>query len=653
MKAKYKFDDDGMITTGREGSAVQLKPYIPRNPKQYTLMSDQEILDGAGGTLIYDSEIFRNYYLNAFKCVKTNRIIKFETIPDKDICFDPRKMSWVLQSYRLVGFNNIHFDDVISWLAYYNQDTEQLKDAVNDIILNNMRKQDLTKKYNFTTHPLNSIDLIEVAPLDGSLKLYAARIHSARIQEMPTNHEAILTEAEIKYTADYCINDLDNTHLLFDFMKERLVLREAMSRKYNENLMSKSDAQMAEVVLTKEVKRLSGKWPQKPNFPPGYTFKYKAPSYIRYVTPDMQNMLEVIKGITFTIGENGRVIAPSELKNPVRIGAGYYQIGIGGLHSLEKNVGYKADNSRRLIDRDVRSYYPNIITTLGLYPQNMGRYFLDAYGGIKLEREDAKERKLFTTDKGLKIFINGATGKFSDPYSKLYDPTLTIQVTVTGQLALLMLIDIMECNGIQVISANTDGIVMYPKADQYELLNELVAFWEKETGFVTEETEYKYYHARDVNAYFATKLNGEVKIKGPYSEVGSQSGTMLDNNPVNLICSDAIKLLLSDNVPIEKTILECQDLTRFVTVGNVRGGCHKDGNYLGKVFRYYYAKGVTGTLNYVMTNNKVRDSDGALPILDMPNEFPDNVDYEKYIKMTVDILEEIGYISKPKQIKFF
>lgn len=652
-KPKYKFDENGAITFDAEASKVILKPYVPRKPKIFDLMTDTELLQYVGDTLIYDTEIFKNYFLAAFKHVKTGKIIKFETIPEKGIQFNNRKLSWILHNYTVVGFNNIKFDDIIIWLAYDSQDTLKLKACVNDLIFNGMRKQDLEKKYDFKCYPIKTIDLIEVAPLDGSLKLYMGRLHSKRIQEMPTNHEAWLTFEEMEHTADYCINDLDGTEELMLFMKERLELRRAMSEKYGENLMSKSDAQMAEIVLTKEVKQLSGYWPKSPNFPEGFTFKYNAPAYLRYANPAMQKMLETIKGIDFRIGETGRVTLPEELKTPVKIGNGIYRLGIGGLHSSEESTGYKANNSKRIIDRDVASYYPNIIVNLGLYPDNMGMYFLEAYKAIIAERLEAKKKKIFATDKGLKIFINGASGKFSDPYSKMYDPRLTIAVTLTGQLTLLMLVDIMESQGIPVISANTDGIVMMPDADQYDKMNEWIAFWEKETNFITEETEYKYYNARDVNAYFATKMNGDVKVKGPYSEVGSQSGTQLDNNPQSLICSDAIKNFLGKDIPIEETIMNCKDITRFITLRNVKGGAHKDGNYLGKVVRWYFSKDVTGTINYVMTNNKVADSDGARPCLDLPDTFPDDVDYDKYIKMTIDILYDVGYYHRQTQIKFF
>jgi hypothetical protein len=132
-----------------------------------------------------------------------------------------------------------------------------------------------------------------------------------------------------------------------------------------------------------------------------------------------------------------------------------------------------------------------------------------------------------------------------------------------------------------------------------------IKFWEKLTGFDTEETEYKGYYARDVNAYFAVKTDGSVKVKGEFSEVGSQSGTQLDTNPAALIISDSIKLLLSKNIPVEKTIRECVDVRRFVIVRNSKApGAHKNREFLGKVLRWYYARGELGAIHYVATKQQ-------------------------------------------------
>jgi hypothetical protein len=145
-----------------------------------------------------------------------------------------------------------------------------------------------------------------------------------------------------------------------------------------------------------------------------------------------------------------------------------------------------------------------------------------------------------------------------------------------------------------------------------------------------------------------------MKKKGPWSEIGSQSGTKLDTNPIVLICSDAVEALLAHNIPIEQTILNCKDFTRFVTVRQAKApGAHWKGEYLGRVLRWYYAKGETGCIQTVQANNKVADSDGAKPCLDMPDSFPDDIDYQWYIKHTKEILEDIGFTPKLKQIEFF
>jgi len=75
----------------------------------------------------------------------------------------------------------------------------------------------------------------------------------------------------------------------------------------------------------------------------------------------------------------------------------------GGLHSKEKCVKYVADETHKLTDRDVTSYYPNAIINLGLYPRACGPNFLTVFKGFKDARVAAKRAKNFTKDKGLKI----------------------------------------------------------------------------------------------------------------------------------------------------------------------------------------------------------------------------------------------------------
>lgn len=639
---------EGHIITEKR---VSLLPYTPRPIIPREFMTESDIVSNAGSELAFDVECYPNFFTVGFKHVKSGKFIKLEND------FNPRFLSWLLFSYKTIGFNSINYDLPMLWASYHRRDSEFLKSVSNELILSGKRSNEIAKLFGFEMFKLperQHIDLFNVCPLKGSLKLYGARLHSKRIQDLPFPDDEPLEDWQIPIVQDYNYNDLDVTELIFNFCKERLELRTAISLEYNLDLMSKSDAQMAEAVISQEVGKLNGRWIKRPEIEPGTVFKYDCPQFLSFATPIMQEFLVKIKKAKFVVDGNGKLEAPLEIKTDLKIGDGSYSFGLGGLHSNEKTIAYTSSETHKLIDRDVVSYYPNAIINLGLCPIAMGPNFLKIYKGFKDERVIAKRAKNFTKDKGLKIFLNGTSGKFSDYWSKMYSPNLTMQMNLTCQLSILMLVEMLECNNIRVISANTDGIVIYCKREDEDKVNHWIKYWEELTKFETEETEYKAYYGRDVNAYFAVKLDGAIKVKGPYSEVGSQSGTQLDNNPIMLICSDAIKKLLTDGVPIERTIFDCKNLERFIIVRQAKApGAHKNGQYLGKVLRWYFAKNEIGAINYVLTNNKIADSEGGKPVMDMPESFPDDIDYERYIQLTQDILYDIGYLNRPKQVNFF
>lgn len=630
--------------------SVALKPYIPRPIKPVQYITDQELQANVGQTLFLDIENYKNYFLIAFKGWGKYHILEAP--------FNPQKLSWILHSYRTIGFNSLKYDLPIIWYSYVTQDHRDLCQLSDALILEGLWYQQAQTDFKFKIYPTQHLDLIEVAPLRGSLKLYGARLHAPRIQDLPFPVHEPLTEEQKPIVRNYCFNDLDTTELLFDFMKERIELRQAMSAEYGLDLNSKSDAQIAEAVLIKEITAINGVRPKRPDIAVGTRFNYSPPEYLKFQTPVLQRLLETVKGVTFVIGPTGKVGLPDELKHGVTIGKATYRLGNGGLHSSEENVCYKATDNISIVDRDVTSYYPRLTTTLKLYPRAMGPAYLIAYEQIIQSRIRAKAAKRTTEANGKKIVVNGAGGKYSDPYSVLYDPPLTIAQNITGQLDLLLAIELFELCGMQVISANTDGIVtLVPREKENQYL-ECITYWENLTGFQTEETRYSSYWSRDVNSYFAVKLGAksikDIKVKGPYSEIGSQSGTQLDTNPTSQICSDAVKWLLLDRTPIEKTIQNCKDFTRFITVRQCKApGAHKDGHYLGKVVRWYFAKGELGHISTVQANSKVADSEGGKPVMDLPSCMPDDIDYEVYYAKTREILEDINYLQRMKQISFF
>ena len=69
------------------------------------------------------------------------------------------------------------------------------------------------------------------------------------------------------------------------------------------------------------------------------------------------------------------------------------------------------------------------------------------------------------------------------------------------------------------------------------------------------------------------------------------------------------------------------------------------GEYLGKVIRWYYSSEQRGRSEIVYANNgnKVPRSEGAKPIMDLPDSFPTDIDYQWYIDETLAILKQIAF----------
>jgi len=634
--------------------------------------TDQELAAlPLGSTFVYDVEIYPNYFLVTFMDIVTDRYVTFEQSPDRELELD--KLRWLIWRYCIVGFNSINYDLPMVLLALNGFNTAQLKEASNAVIFEGLRGRELQERYKFILPPINHIDLMEVAPLRGSLKIYGGRLHCPTIRELPYPHNTWLTREEAANVREYNINDLDVTKLLLVELFPHIELRVGLGKEYGRDFRSLSDAQVAEAIISNRIYRKTGHWPKKNKAPPKHCYYYP-PSYMQFQTAPLQRALEAVTSSQFEIGSNGSAIIPEKVtKLALQIGHTSYKMGIGGLHSQEKSIAYKAGNGVLLIDRDVNSYYPAIILNLGLFPQHLGPIFLEIYKWIVDTRLRAKKEGNKKTAEGLKIASNGTFGKLGNLYSVLYAPDLLLQVTLTGQLSLLLLIEMLELAGLEVVSGNTDGIVVRLQESRYNEFLGIVQIWEKRTGFTTEETRYSAIYSRDVNNYFAVKdLTQEtvsdaekrnksrflderlgIKVKGSYCERGSAQNSVLSKNPENLVCSDAVIRLIRDGVPVEDTIRACPDIRRFVTVRNVKTGGSKDDEHLGKVVRWYYARATVGAIRYNGSGNKVPESDGAKPLMVLPDTLPSDLDYGRYISEAKKILTEIGYTPKPRIVTFF
>ena len=67
--------------------------------------------------------------------------------------------------------------------------------------------------------------------------------------------------------------------------------------------------------------------------------------------------------------------------------------------------------------------------------------------------------------------------------------------------------------------------------------------------------------------------------------------------------------------------------------------------YLGKAVRFYKSAEVSNEIAilYDKNSNRVPNSNGCRPLMDLPETFPEDIDYEYYINEAYGILKGVGY----------
>lgn len=635
-----------------------------------------------------------------------------------------------LSRYRIVTFNGGHYDNPMLAFAVAGFTVEQLREASDAIILEKLQPWDVLRRYGVA--PLDwvdTIDLFDMAPGQSSLKAYGGKMHSRKLQDLPYSPNEPLGHWGKRFvTFDYCGNDLVVTSDLLATFPTQIKLREDMSAEFGVDLRSKSDAQIAEAVM----KSILPFKVERPYIAPGSQFHYRPPAWLTFQTPYLADVARRMASLPFAITQTGGVSPAYEnrlvdwgkdqqrldphgqwVKRPagwthetVRVGATEYTVGIGGLHSNEAVRCLRTDDARVLRDSDVRGYYPSIMIQLALYPPQIGPVFCEIFAGWKIIRD---QQKAISDDKtqpadvrarakkqanSRKTLGNGTFGKLGSMWSIFYAPAEMIQVTVTGQLALLMLIEMLELAGVSVVSANTDGIVTHcPRGSEW-IRDACLAWWEATTGFELEHAEYRMLASRDVNSYIAIRDDGEVKLKGEYAP--PEPGPSGWPNPSGQVCVDAVVAWLKYNgtltarAHLRQTIEACHDVRRFVYVYAVRGGgsycpdgalpttttqkamrevvggadvAHmpKDAliaaydaarvrettrrEYLGKVVRWYFAAGSQACI-VTPAGGRVARTQGCRPLMTLPDDYavPADLDREWYVQEAESILRGIGAV---------
>lgn len=532
---------------------------------------------------------------------------------------------WLIQKADYFGYNNRKYDRLMlsALLMYYNQFDKPSKlitflyETSQRVIRNS--NNDTLWTDNFTSLILRNnvafrdLDLFQIFRLDHyhkSLKQTSINIKWYNLKEytMPPigdldrhyYHERLpeakgMTDRELNIhyrnvferfipreylqeMADYNDNDVYIVAELIRMNQEEVLLRYRISEEYKVDVFSASRSTIADKVIVKLYSKFTGLHPKA--FIDTKTIRRKIvvseilSDKISFSTPELNDILSDIRSLTLR-GEKG------EFDREFTFMGTSYTIATGGLHSNEIPAVYTENDDNIIVDRDVASYYPNMIRSLKvcqkhLIPKAWFR-IADTIVDERLEHKHlAKDKSLDVMERDkhataaacLKIVANaGIFGKMGSEKSFLCDKKAMYQVTINGQLFLLMLIEKLELAGIHVISANTDGIVTIVPRELEQTADDICHWWEKHLGLELEFTYYTKYVTEGVNSYLTVKRGGSSKFKGRMNpKMFLEDLSKGYNSPIVAKC---VTEYFINGTPVMETLRNAKSILDFCRTQNV------------------------------------------------------------------------------------
>ena len=587
-----------------------------------------------------------------------------------------------------VGYNNLRFDSqVVEWILRNYDNWHELTNL--EICAKIAQKAaDVIHDANYDVFPeyreheltLKQIDLFKINHYDNknrmvSLKRLEFELDLENIEEMPIHHtKTNMTKEEVNLTIDYCFNDVDATYEFYKVTtgdtnhplykgNNQIELRQDIYEEFGIPCLNYSDSKIGDEMIKKYYCSEKGidykELPKKGYFRKNIDVKNCIAKYVVFQTPQLKEFLKKINKMQLGLQD--------DFKEHIHFYGNVYSFMKGGLHTENTPKVFEADEEYEIIDWDVSSYYPAIIINNGKFPAHLGKEFLRGYKQmfdkrLELKPLAKKDKKIKGIVGALKLAVNSVYGKSSDMQNWIFDRQLTMFTTITGELSLMMLIEQYETNGIQVISANTDGVTIRIKKDMIPLMYKLNEWWCSMTQYELERTDYSKIIFSTVNDYLAIMTNGEIKKKGDFL-----TDFELHKNKSARVVPIALEQWFVHGIPVDTTIRNHTNLYDFCIRQKATRSFHYEGTnrvtgqktIYNKLIRYYVSN--TGEKIFKVKNPECQTRAAAISQIEagewvcevcnfLPKNSPvDNVNYDYYIEKANRIISKIQ--TEGKRIK--
>ena len=384
---------------------------------------------------------------------------------------------------------------------------------------------------------------------------------------------------------------------------DEVKLRYSITNAFGVNVLCSARANIADKLTVKFYSDMSGLSPKQfikeRTERTKLSFKKIIFPHIKFKTPELQQMLAEMMQVSITRTNK------DAFSKEIEFYGTKYTLATGGIHSQDPPRICRSDDKFVYLHHDYTSYYPSIMISYNIAPKHLDRAtFVKMVDYLKQTRVKCKhtpDSEGYVMEgvpnkigaEALKIVINSIYGKLGSELFFLYDRFAQMQVTINGQLMTMTLIEELELNGIHVISANTDGIVIKLPRDKFNVYKDITDRWNETNKMGADYEEYKMIASRDVNNYFDIQTDGTIEYKGALDP--KQYLKELKKGYDAPVVAIAVFEYLVNNVPVMTTLRNHKDILDFCKTQNV-----------GRQFEVVYDVCENGVITHIHSQRHVR-----------------------------------------------
>jgi hypothetical protein len=445
---------------------------------------------------------FQNDFLSLMKFLKQNKDNGEYHIAFNGLGFDSIIIQFILDNYKLMLGKDY---SVITEMIY--EKAQEVIDAAHS-----------QRFYEFVPKKLmiKQVDVFKLNHWDNpakssSLKWIQYTMDWHNMEEMPIHHTELVDTIEKQdMIIMYCINDVLSTKQIMELSSSQINLRAALTKEYGIDLYSASEPRISKELFKHFLSAKTGISKYELNKLRTRRDKIVVNNiildYIKFKTDVFNEILTKFKAL---------VIDANNTKGAFSFSINYKGVqtdfGLGGVHGAKGGI-YEAKEGMIIMSSDVTSFYPNLAIRNKWAPAHIpNSAFCDQYEWFFEERKKIpkKDPKNYV----YKIILNSTYGLSNDENSFLYDPELTMRITINGQLSLMMLYEMLSegIPGSIPIMQNTDGLEMMIPIHMKDRYLEICKEWEVITKLQLEHDQYQKMIIGDVNNYIGINTYRETE----------------------------------------------------------------------------------------------------------------------------------------------